>query len=282
MTTTTTESTEQVTYEKGTWQADLDRSVKMADKGQEFKKKAGALLWKGATTAINHWTDEADNDQQGEGLAADLLAVMGNSRKGDVSKIKTVALAVRNKGLRLDDYPNLSKAYTAARALTVVAEEHADEDDVLTSVMETVAEQAKSVNVQATKEQAALVLFADGEDEAFRVIGDMLGSDDARRAALRAFAADISGRVAEVKAAEKAKADEAKAAKKAEVDKAKAEKAQAKAKADEEKAAAKKAAAKTTTAKPKATAKATTAKATAPKPTAKPKAVAKPKAATTA
>lgn len=273
MTTTATESTA-VTYEKGTWQADLDRSVKMADKGKEFKEKAGVLLWKGATTAIEHWVDEADNDEQAEGLASDLLAVMGNSRKGDVSKIKTVALAVRNKGLRLEDHKNLSRAYTAARALTVVAEENAAEDDVLSGVMENVAEQAKSLSSNGiTIDQAAVILFSKGEDEAFRAIGDMLGTDDARRAALRAFAADVSGRVKAVQAQEKAKADEEKAAKKAEADKAKAEKAQAKAKAQEEKA---KAATPT-----KATAKPAKAKATPAKAKATPtKATAKPAKAT--
>lgn len=268
MTSTTSETSETntATYEKGSWQATIDRSAKMAEKGTEYKKKAGILLWQGAQSAIEVWTDEADNDPNAEGLASELLGIMGNSRKGDVSKIKTVALATRNNGLRLDDFPNLSKAYAEARRLTQTVKEEKAQDASLAKAIETIAAQAQSISTPTTPEEATLIVLAKGEDEAARLIGDALGNDDARRAFLRAVAQDVAGRVKAVAQAKKADEDKARAEKKAEADKAKAEKAKA--------TPAKTAKVKPASEKGKPAAKATPAKAKAKPVPAKPKAAA--------
>ena len=256
-------TTEAPTYAKGSWQEALQRSSTMLDRSAKARKLASSLLWKGAVEGISEWLGNSDTDANGEGLYGTLLEALGTSRKGDASKIKTVALAVKNNGLDLAAFENLAKAYGEATRLTKTVRQEASEDDA--------AEEAIA-NIEAPKstssvDGAAALLLSKGVDGAVVAILDALGKDnfDAHRAFMRAVSNEINHRVQAVKDAEaKAKAAEAKA-KKEEADKARAEKkaeaeAARKAAAKDKKATAKKTAAKKATAKP-ATTKAKPAKA---------------------
>ena len=181
------------------WQETMAKAVEQFGKAGDLaartskeKKKAGILLWDGAQAAIAAWDKAADPGA--EVLAEELKAVLGDSRKGDVSKIKTVALAVAHKGLHPSDYPNLSKAYAAARAKSGEVEKARAEED--TAAEAAIAELVKATPDEDTPEGAALRVLAKGVDEAARLLVDALGKDNtpAHRALLRAVSSEVAGR----------------------------------------------------------------------------------------
>lgn len=236
-------------YEKGTWQHDLQQSSALLARSEANRKKAGELLYNGATAAINAWLPGADKDASGEGLQSEVLAALGENYKGTASKIKTIAVAVHQKGLVFSDYPSIAKAYAAAIAVTKTAEVEAEEDDAAEKAIEEI-EVPKSTT---TVDGAAAILLSRGVDGAVVAILDTLGADNeaAHRSFLRAVTTEVSARI---DAKTKAERDAKEAEKKAEREAREAERA---AKAAEKEAAAKqKAAAKKTAAK----------KAAAPKP----------------
>lgn len=191
--TDTTENTEVVAYEKGTWQDTLHKSGVLFDRSAAGRKRASALLWEGGQAAINDWLPGSDTDAGAENMAAEVLDVLGKSRKGDVSKIKTVALAVKENGLVLASHDNLSKAYAEATRLrkTVAAEK--DEDVAAEKAIEAI-EVPKSTT---TVDGAAAILLGKGIDGAVVAILDALGADNeaAHRAFMRAVSTEISARV---------------------------------------------------------------------------------------
>jgi len=244
-------TTEKPEFVPGSWQDTLAKSATLLDRSNKGRAKASALLWAGAQSAIEEWLDNSDVDVYAEVMYATVLDILGKDRKGDASKIKSVALAVKGNGLVLASYPNLSKAYAEATRLTKTVKVQAEED--------TAADEATSAieppRTATTAEAAAKIVLAKGVDEAVRVLLDVLNgatpelqNTPAHRAFLRAVAQEINGRAtAEAQAAK----DKAEAERKAKAD------AAAKAK-PAKKAAAKKAPAKKAPAKPK------------PKPAAKP------------
>lgn len=222
------------------WQDTLATSVKKAEQGAKYKKLAGQLLWDGAQAAITEWIDGADSDDEGEQLQADVNEAMGNSRKGDASKIKTVALAVVGSGLVLAEYDNLSKAYAEAIKRTKTVKVHAAEDEAADEAVQNI-----NAPKTATKaEGAALIVMATGVDEAARLLLAALGTENhaAHKAFLRAIAQEAAGLIPKPEPKPKAE-PKAKTAKKASAkpasEKAKAP-APAKAKAKPVKKAAKK------------------------------------------
>jgi hypothetical protein len=254
-TTDTTTTTTAPTFAKGSWQEALQRSSTMLDRSTKARKLASNLLWKGAVEGINEWiANSADTDANGEGLYGTLLDALGTSRKGDASKIKTVALAVKDNGLDLAAHPNLAKAYGEAVRLTKGAKAEAAEDDAAEKAIESI----EAPKTASTQESAAALLLSKGVDGAVVAILDALGASnfEAHRSFLRSVSNEINHRVQAARDSEAAKKKAEAAAKKAEADKARAEK-------EKERAAAKKAAAKKGT-KPtakKATAKPATTKA---------------------
>lgn len=186
-------------FEKGTWQNDLVTSVLLVERMAKDKVKAGALLWKATRAAIAGWMDQSDVDVYGENLYADVLDIMGTSRKGDASKIKTVALAHKDKGLDLDAFASLSKAYAEAIALTRTAREEAEQDTAADEAIEAIAAIAPASTT--TTEGAAQILLAKGLDEAAKAVLDALNgpsgefNEAAARAFLRTVANEINGRV---------------------------------------------------------------------------------------
>lgn len=230
-------------FTKGTWQYDLKQSGALLDRSAAAKKKAGTLLWKGAVAAIESWLPTSGDDANGEGLYNEVLDALGASRKGDASKIKTVALAVKSKGLDISEAPNLSRAYAEAVALTKTAKEQEAEDDAAEEAIASI----EAPRTATSEEGAAKILLAKGVDGAVVAILDALGADNeaAHRAFVRAMSSEVADRIRAKADAEKAKVkaerDAAAAAKKAERDKAAAEKAEA---AKEKAKAAKKAAPK--------------------------------------
>jgi hypothetical protein len=186
-------------FAKGSWQATVQQSSVLFKRSGDAKKRASVLLWQGSTSAIAEWETQSDTDVNGEGLAADLLIIMGTSRKGDVSKIKTVALAVRNNGLDTGRFPNLSKAYAEAIRLTKTAKAEAEEDTAGDEAIAAVAEDApKTATTVESGIKMALALAKDF-DEFFKVMLDVVnhGGDEnvaAHRAALRSLAQEVSGR----------------------------------------------------------------------------------------
>lgn len=203
--TTTPEATttEKVEYEKGSWQAALDRSATLFAQSGKAKTRAGLLLWQGASAAIAEWETDVDSDPAAEGLAEELLAIMGTSRKGDVSKIKKVAVAVGSHGLDISSFPNLSKAYAAASDLIDKAPERKAEDDAAESVIEEIAE--KAPKTASSVDSAALILLSKGLDGAIVAILDALNgptgefNEAASRSFLRGVQTEIAARVTAAK-----------------------------------------------------------------------------------
>lgn len=241
--------------EKGSWQEALTKSAGLLVKSEKDRKRASTMLWDGAKAGIENWLPGTD-DENAEQFAGEVLDLLGKERKGDASKIKTVALAAKNNGLDLDAQPNLSKAYAEARRLTQTVVQHSEEDEAAEEVIANI----DAPKTATTAEGAAKIVLAKGVDEAARLLLDALGDQNhaAHRSLLRAVSEEVGGRV--------------RAEKEAEVEARKAE--AAKKKADREARAAAKAAEKA--AEKKA---AVTPKAKAPKAVAKASTKAKPKAA---
>ncbi len=237
-----------------TWQDTLSTAITTAEKGKEYAAKARSLVWEGAKGAISEWDGGADDT--GERLYDDIKAVMGESRKGTASKIKTVALASL-AGLDLNEYPSLSKAFTAARAMLNEPPAHAAED----AAAEEVVSSLSAPKTATTPEGAAKILVSQGPDEFARLVVATLDDNvPAQRAFLRALSEEIS-------AVAKSKADAEKAAKAAQVEAERAAKAA-------EREAAKAAREAERAAKKAAAPKAAAPKAAAPKAKAKAKPVA--------
>jgi hypothetical protein len=214
-------------FEKGSWQESLQKSSASLARSASAKKAASTLLWKGAQEGITDWIDNhAETDTTAEGLFERVCTALGRSRKGDASKIRQVAVAVRNKGLDLAEFPNLSQAYTKAVSLTRTAQEHAVEDDAAEKAIESIEPPKSTSSVDG----AAALLLSKGIDGAVVAILDTLGKDnhDAHRAFARSVATEIVSRVSAAKTAQqehaKAEAEKARAAKAQEAEKAKAEK----------------------------------------------------------
>lgn len=176
------------------WKGTLSKAAALFDKSSASRKQASGLLWTGAQEAITDWTPRSDDDVSGEGLYSDLLEALGKGRKGDASKIRTVALAVKNNGLDTRQYPNLSKAYAAAVALTKTATKQADEDAAAEKAVQSIAKSAPAS--AETPEGAARIVLSKGVDEAARLLLDALGAtnSDAHRAFMRAVAEEVAGR----------------------------------------------------------------------------------------
>jgi hypothetical protein len=184
---------EAVTYEKGSWQDALAQSSTLLDRSTKARKRASSLLWMGAQTGIEQWLPTADTDVSGENLYGEVLAILGKSRKGDASKIKTVALAVKDHGLVLTMHDNLSKAYAEAVKLTKTKQVHADEDDAAEKAIEALAVPKTTTTVEG----AAALLLGKGIDGAVVALLDALGANnfDAHRALARAISTEIASRV---------------------------------------------------------------------------------------
>lgn len=174
-----------------TWQDTLAQSTKKAEQGAKYKKQAGILLWDGAVAAITDYTADASSDPDAEKFSADVLAALGDGRKGDASKIKTVALAVVNRGLVLDQFPNLSKAYAEATRLTKTVKVHAAEDEAADAAVRNIV----APKTASAPEGAAKLVMAQGVDEAARLLLAALGNDQhaAHKAFVRAVVQEAAG-----------------------------------------------------------------------------------------
>ena len=263
------------TIEKGTWQETLTKAATLAKRSDDAKKKATTLLWEGAQEGITQWLPGSDDDVSAEALYSEVIDLLGKPRKGDASKIKTVAVAVKTKGLVMSVYPSLTQAYNEARSLLVEAKKNEIEDEAAEKAIEAI-EVPKSTT---TIEGAAAILLGKGIDGAVVAILDALGADNeaAHRSFMRAVSTEVSSRVTAKAQAER---DAKQAAAKAVADAKKAEREAEKAKREAERAA-KKAAAKPKAATTKAKAPAKSGTKATPKapPKAAPRAKAKPKAA---
>ena len=197
MTTTevsTTEETESAkTFKAGSWQDTLAKSAALQDRVKKGSARASSLLWEGAQEAINQWLPKSERDESGEKLGAAVTEALGKSRKGDASKIKTVALAVKNNGLLLADHPNLYKAYGEATRLTKTVKVHAAEDEAADEAVSAIAAPKST----SAPEGAAKIVLSKGVDEAARLLLNELGAENiaAHRAFMRAIAQEIAGRI---------------------------------------------------------------------------------------
>lgn len=191
--TTTVESTEPIVYEKGSWQEALQKSTNLKTRAGKANKTASVLLWKGARDGIEGWLPNSATDVSGEGLYNEVIEALGTGRKGDASKIKTVAIAVRKHSLDLASYANLSKAYAAAIDLTKGSEQRAKEDDAA----ETAVAAIEPPKTTSSVDGAALLLLSKGVDGAVVAILDALGANNeaAHRAFARAMATEIASRI---------------------------------------------------------------------------------------
>lgn len=227
----TNDPTKGTIFDKGSWQHALNASGRLYDKSGTDRKKASILLWQAATSAIAEWAQDTSEDENAEGMYGEMIGILGEHRKGDVSKIKTVALAVANADLDTGKFTNLSRAYAEARRLTHTAKVEKAEDAIAEEVIEAIAESAPKSATSPTS--AAMILLSKGIDGAVVAILDALNgaagehNPEAHRAFLRALTTEVSSRVAAKAQAEKEAAAAARAQEKAEA-KAKAEAAKAK------------------------------------------------------
>lgn len=196
-----------VEFVKGSWQDSLHKSATLLDRSTKARKQASNLLWTGAQVAIEEWAPDSATDVSAENLYNEVLLALGTPRKGDASKIKTVALAVRNNGLILAAHPNLSKAYGEAVRLTKTVAAQADEDDAAEAAVALI----EAPKTTSSVEGAALVLLSKGIDGAVVAILDALGASNeaAHRSFMRAVSTEIAARVqaAKPKPAPKVKAE---------------------------------------------------------------------------
>lgn len=193
----TTTTAPKPVYDAGTWQATLDKSATLFERSGKARKQASSLLWTGAQEATSEWMEgDSDTDVNAEVLYANVLDILGVPRKGDASKIKSVALAVKNNGLVLSLYPNLSKAYAEATRLTKTVQVQAAEDTAADEAVAAIADSAPKSS--STPEGSALIVLSKGVDEAARLLLDALGATNtaAHRALLRAISQEIAGRIA--------------------------------------------------------------------------------------
>lgn len=181
------------TYVKGSWQDNLHKSSALLDRSTKARKQASGLLWTGAQTGIEEWLPGSDTDVSGENLYNDVLGALGKTRKGDASKIKSVALAVKKHGLVLSLYPNLSKAYGEATRLTKTVQAQATEDAAAEKAIESI----EAPKTTGSVEGAAALLLSKGLDGAVVAILDALGANNeaAHRAFMRAVATEVAARV---------------------------------------------------------------------------------------
>ena len=189
-----TEKTDAVEFETGSWQEALKKSTDLLNKSKNDRKKSTTLLWSGARAGIVEWATVRASDTDGETLYNKVIEALGRSRKGDASKIRTVALASRDNGLNITDYKSLTEAYAAAVRLRKTEVVEAEED---TAADEAVSEIAKTAPKTAgTPESAAQLLLSKGLDETARILLDALGADNhkAHRALLRAMVQEVGGR----------------------------------------------------------------------------------------
>lgn len=214
-----------------TWAKTLAASEKARVSAEASGKKATALLWDGAVGAITEWDQSGDPD--GNELYEQVkTALGGDHRKGDASKIRTVAMAVANHNLDIDEHPSLSKAYNAARDLMKGEPQRNAEDAAAEAVTSAITPPSEP----STPEDAAKILLAEGVDETARLLVAAMGRDNgpAHRSMVRAIASEVaavSKAVAnEKKEAEKEQREADKAEAAAKIETAKAEKAEAKAK----------------------------------------------------
>lgn len=181
------------------WRADMAKAARLREKSDTNRKKSSERLWRATKGGIVEWlVTTATEDSEGKGIYAEFLAAYGDKRQGDCSKMKAVALAVRDRGLDVEEYENLSQAYAAARQAALEEETAnltAEQDDAaekaVARISETAPKKAKD------PEGAAMLLLAGGIAPAVQVILDTLGpqSTDAHRALLRALEQDIENRV---------------------------------------------------------------------------------------
>lgn len=188
----------------------LHEAAKAFANAEKATTKGGTLLWQGTQEAYEAW--DASKDEDGTGLYESVKGALGESRKGDASKIRTVALAAKAGKIDLDDYDSLSKAYTAATEAGKKAEARDEEDRAADEAVQSL----NAPDEATTAEAAAKIVLESGVDDAARILLDTLGPDNvaAHRAFARAVSEEIAGRITEVKKAEAAKKKKAEAEKK--------------------------------------------------------------------
>lgn len=246
-----------------TWQETLSESATLNERAGKAKKKAGVLLWEGAQNGIKSWLPNSDKDSTAEKFGQAVTEALGAGRKGDASKIKTVALAVKNNGLVLASFDNLAKAYAEATRLTKTVKAQAAEDDAADEAVQSIDAPKSS----SKPEGAALIVMAQGVDEAARLLLDALNVKEgeqntaAHRAFLRAISQEITGRIPKPEPKPKAPAKPKKSAKAAKKSAAPAKRAAVKSGADK---------AKVSPAKGEPAAKAAPAKRAVARPVARP------------
>lgn len=203
------DTTDAPTYTKGSWQDHLQQSSTLLTRSTNARKRASALLWQGAQEGIETWLPNSDDDVSGEGLYAEVMEALGTSRKGDASKIKTVALAVKEHNLVLATFPNLSKAYAEATRLTKTVQQEADEDDAAEKAIASI----EAPKTTGSVDGAAALLLSKGIDGAVVAILDALGpkNEAAHRSFMRAVSTEVAARVAANKPAPAKKASGPKA-----------------------------------------------------------------------
>ena len=184
-----------MTFLSSNTQATLQRSENLrrvaASKNLDARTDFAAArthLWDGAKAAIVEWSDTGA-DPSGENLYTEVkLALGGDPRKGDASKVRTVGAAYLHRGLRLGQFNSLSAAYKTAREL--LDSTAASDDDAAHAA----AQSAAAHEGEGDDGDPAKALLALGIDAAVRKLLDALGTEAAHRGFARAMATEMVAR----------------------------------------------------------------------------------------
>lgn len=198
-TNTNSSQTSTSTPSTSTWRIALQQAGLQKDEARANTKEAGQAAWAAARAGIEEWLTVKGADPEAQAFHGEVLRYYGKARKGEASKIRTIALATANNVLDPNAYRTLGAAYAAALKLTKIADVNATEDAALAASAAALAALAALEAASAptgTPESMASTIMALGAKKAVTLMLDALGEDNlpAHRALLRELSKQVGER----------------------------------------------------------------------------------------
>ena len=205
-TNTSTSQTSQTSTSTSTWRTALRQAGLQKDEARANTKEAGQAAWAAARAGIEEWLTVKGADPEAQAFHGEVLHYYGKARKGEASKIRTIALATANNGLDPNTYRTLGAAYAAALKLTKIADINATEDEALAAASAAAASAAAASAAVSAATGApadmAIMIMSLGAKTAVTLMLDALGEDNlpAHRALLRELSKQVGERNEKVQA----------------------------------------------------------------------------------
>jgi hypothetical protein len=193
---TNSSQTSTSTPSTSTWRIALQQAGLQKDEARANTKEAGQAAWAAARAGIEEWLTVKGADPEAQAFHGEVLRYYGKARKGEASKIRTIALATANNVLDPNAYRTLGAAYAAALKLTKIADVNATEDAALAASAAALAALAAASAPTGTPESMASTIMALGAKKAVTLMLDALGEDNlpAHRALLRELSKQVGER----------------------------------------------------------------------------------------